>query len=91
MNTPVFFFIIKKKDRRCKMYILRIIAYTLVIIGALNWAMVGMFGYDLVASLFGEMSFITRTIYSLVGLSAITLLFIGREEMFAKNCTCQCE
>ncbi|MBR6163140.1 DUF378 domain-containing protein [bacterium] len=73
------------------MYILRIIAYTLVIIGALNWAMVGMFGYDLVASLFGEMSVITRTIYSLVGLSAITLLFIGREEMFSKNCVCRCE
>lgn len=73
------------------MYVLRIIAYTLVIIGALNWAMVGMFGYDLVASLFGQMSIITRTIYSLVGLSAITLLFTSREEMFSRDCVCKCE
>ena len=73
------------------MYILRVIAYTLVIIGALNWAMVGFFGYDIVALLFGEMSVMTRTIYSLVGISAIALLFIGREEMFSKNCVCHCE
>lgn len=73
------------------MYILRVIAYTLVIIGALNWAMVGFFSYDLVASLFGEMSVMTRTIYSLVGISAIALLFIGREEMFSRSCVCHCE
>jgi len=73
------------------MYILRILAYTFVVIGALNWGLVGMFGYDLVASIFGNMSLITRIIYSLVGISAITLLFVSREEMFSKNCVCHCE
>ena len=61
------------------MYILKIIAYILVIIGALNWGLVGFFGFDLVASVFGEMSILSRIVYSLVGLSAIILLFANHE------------
>ncbi len=50
---------------------LKIISYILVIIGAINWGLVGLFNIDLVALLFGEMSLISRIVYGLVGLSAI--------------------
>lgn len=61
------------------MRILRIIAYILVIIGAINWGLVGFFNFDLVASIFGEMTFLTRLIYDLVGISALLLLFTYRD------------
>lgn len=47
------------------------IALTLVIVGALNWLLIGLFKFDLVASLFGNMSVFSRIIYSLVGVSGI--------------------
>lgn len=61
------------------MYILKIIAYILVIIGAINWGLVGFFGFDLVASIFGEMSTLSRIIYGIVGISALILLILNRE------------
>lgn len=60
------------------------IALVLVIIGAINWGSIGLFGFDIVAALFGgQAALMSRIIYSLVGLSgiwSITLLFKGREE-----------
>ena len=53
------------------MNFLRYTAYVLVLIGALNWGLVGIFGFDLVAAIFGDMTILTRIIYSLVGVSAI--------------------
>ena len=53
------------------MKILYNIALTLVIIGALNWLLIGLFDFDLVATLFGAMSVLSRIIYLLVGLSGI--------------------
>ena len=53
------------------------IAFVLVMIGALNWGLVGIFGFDLVAAIFGAMSFITRLIYILVALGAIYMLFMA--------------
>ena len=50
---------------------LKYTAYVLVLIGALNWGLVGIFGFDLVAAIFGEMSAFSRIIYTLVGISAI--------------------
>ena len=47
------------------------IALTLVIVGALNWLLIGLFDFDLVASLFGNLSAFSRIIYSLVGISGI--------------------
>ena len=44
------------------------IALALVIIGALNWGMIGVFSFDLVAWLFGSMSVVTRVVYTLVAL-----------------------
>lgn len=57
------------------MNMLRNIAYVLVLIGALNWGLVGIFGFDLVAAIFGDMTAMTRIIYSLVGISAIIAAF----------------
>ncbi|NLU53467.1 MAG: DUF378 domain-containing protein [Clostridiaceae bacterium] len=54
------------------------IALLLVIIGALNWLLVGLFQYDLVAGIFGVATIATRIVYSLVGIAGlycISLLF----------------
>lgn len=53
------------------MNILKYTAYVLTLIGALNWGLVGIFGFDLVAAIFGDMTVMSRIIYSLVGISAI--------------------
>ena len=54
------------------------IALVLIIIGALNWGLIAIFNFDLVAALFGDMSVISRIVYGLVGVSGllgIKLLF----------------
>jgi uncharacterized membrane protein YuzA (DUF378 family) len=51
------------------------IALILLIIGGLNWALVGIFSFDVVAAIFGDMSVVSRIVYVLVGLSAIYILF----------------
>ncbi|MHC5061823.1 MAG: DUF378 domain-containing protein [Planctomycetota bacterium] len=50
---------------------LDVLVWTLLAIGGLNWGLVGVFNFDLVAAIFGEMSVLSRTIYTLVGLSAV--------------------
>lgn len=49
------------------------LALTLVIIGAVNWGLVGLLQFDLVAALFGPASALSRLVYSLVGLAGIAL------------------
>jgi uncharacterized membrane protein YuzA (DUF378 family) len=49
-------------------------ALTLVIIGALNWLLVGIFKFDLVAFVFGNLTWLSRIIYTLVGISGLYLL-----------------
>jgi len=46
-------------------------AFALVIIGAINWGLVGFFDYNLVDALFGSGSALARIVYALVGLSAV--------------------
>ena len=46
-----------------------VIAAILVVVGALNWGLVGLFGFDLVATLFGQATPLSRIVYILVGLS----------------------
>ena len=48
-----------------------VLAAVLVVVGGLNWGLVGFFGFDLVAALFGPMSVLSRLVYGLVGLSAL--------------------
>ena len=47
------------------------IALTLIVIGALNWGLIGLFEFDLVATLFGDMSALSRIVYSLVGVAGL--------------------
>lgn len=56
------------------MPILNKITLALLIVGGLNWGLVGLFGFDLVAALFGEMSPLSRIVYALVGVSALAQL-----------------
>ncbi len=58
------------------------IALLLIIIGAINWGLIALFRFDLVAALFGEMSVISRIVYGLVGISGlwgIRLLFTDND------------
>jgi len=71
------------------MNILKWIAYSLVLTGALNWGLIGAFNFDLVAFLFGEMSTMTRIIYTLVGISAIIHLALAfRDTTECTSCNC---
>ena len=50
------------------------LALTIAIIGAVNWGLIGLLNFDLVAFIFGEMTWLSRIVYSLVGLSGIYLI-----------------
>ena len=64
---------------------LDIIALILTIIGGINWGLIGIFQFDLVAWIFGgQDAILSRIIYTLVGIAAlwcITLIFRGRESV----------
>jgi len=62
------------------------IAIILVIIGGLNWGLVGFFNFDLIAALFGKGSTVSRVIYSLVGLAAIWMIFFSCKCCCKKSC-----
>ena len=65
---------------------LHLLTYALILIGALNWGLVGFFRFDLVAFLFGDMTAFSRIIYSLVGLSAVAEIIIRTQgSKFAKG------
>jgi len=51
------------------------IAMVLLIVGGLNWGLVGLFQFDLVAAIFGEMTLLSRIVYIAVGLSALWSLY----------------
>jgi hypothetical protein len=55
------------------------IALVLVVIGAVNWGLIGFFSFDLVKAIFGNMTIVSRIIYALVGVSGLyALSFFGR-------------
>lgn len=60
-----------------KMTPLGMIAFILVVIGALNWGLVGIFSFDLVGFIFGTMNALARIIYALVGLSGIYMIVMA--------------
>ncbi|MCX7885565.1 MAG: DUF378 domain-containing protein [Caloramator sp.] len=47
----------------------------LTVVGALNWGLIGLFNFDLVAFLFGPMSTVSRIVYTIVGISGIYLIY----------------
>lgn len=67
----------------------RILDYTalvLVVIGAINWGLIGFFKFDLVASIFGDMSVVSRIIYAVVGIAGLYLLSLfGRVRGFGQK------
>ena len=60
-------------------------ALTVAIIGAVNWGLIGLFRFDLVAFIFGDMTLLSRIVYSLVGLvfggAAIIPIFRATSEL----------
>jgi len=65
---------------------LRFVAMLLIVIGALNWGLVGFFGYNLVADIFGgEMSTGARIVFGLVGLAGLW----GVSMLCCKACRCK--
>ena len=71
------------------MRLLNPIALLLVIVGALNWALVGFFEFDLVAEItgdsFGETNPVSRIVYILVGAAGVYLAFTVLPSMFANS------
>jgi uncharacterized membrane protein YuzA (DUF378 family) len=58
-------------------------ALVLTIIGAINWGLIGLFSFDLVAAIFGSMTVWSRVIYTIVGVAGIVnimLLFVDLDE-----------
>lgn len=68
------------------MKVLHWVTFVLVIVGGLNWGLVGLFNFDLVATLFGSMSMISKVVYVLVGLSAVYMIFSCPKKCLACNC-----
>ena len=57
--------------------IVSVIAFILVIAGALNWLLIGIFSFDMIGFLLGPMSIVTRIIYGLVGVASLWLIGAG--------------
>lgn len=53
---------------------LNVTALTIAIIGAVNWGLIGIFDFNLVGWIFGDMSLLSRIIYALVGISGVYLI-----------------
>lgn len=51
----------------------------LLIIGGINWGLIGLFNFNLVSVVFGEMSLFSRIVYVLVGLSGVYFLYIAKK------------
>lgn len=64
-----------------KMGALDWITFVLVMIGGLNWGLVGFFQFDLVEAVFGDMTSMSRIIYGLVGLSTVYMLLMSGKMM----------
>lgn len=59
-----------------KLNALDLVALVLVVVGGLNWGLVGFFKFDLVAAIFGDMSTLSRIVYGLVGLCAVYVAIV---------------
>lgn len=69
------------------MKIVRLVCLVLMVIGALNWGLVGLFKYNLVTDIFGAKSTMARFIFSLVGLAGLygVAMLCG-----CRKCNCGC-
>ncbi|CUH66986.1 hypothetical protein TG4357_02761 [Thalassovita gelatinovora] len=60
---------------------LNLITLILLIVGGLNWGLVGFANFDLVAAIFGDGSMLSRIVYALVGLSAVWQIVLASKQM----------
>lgn len=60
-----------KYERGRNMKVIDKIALVLIIIGAINWGLIGIFKFNLVEMIFGDMTMLARIIYSLVGIAGL--------------------
>lgn len=68
------------------MKVLDYIALILVIIGAVNWGLIGFFQFNLVDTLFGTMSMFSRIIYALVGIAGLySISFFAKEKYLGSD------
>ena len=58
-----------------KMNIVDILAAVLVIVGGINWGLVGWLNYNLVDTIFGEGSMLARAVYAIVGVAALYMIY----------------
>lgn len=70
---------------------LKQITYVLVLIGALNWGVYGVLGFDLVGVVFGSIPMIARIVYVLVGLSALYILISRFTLCSCRGCCDSCK
>ncbi len=61
----------------------------LLIVGGLNWGLVGIFDFDLVSAIFGDGAAVSRIVYSLVGISAVYMASILPMKMGKTNMATQ--
>lgn len=62
------------------------LALLLVVIGAVNWGLIGFFDFNLVSALFGEMSTLSKIIYALVGIAGLyAISFFGRDRTYDRH------
>lgn len=65
---------------------LHVISLVLVIIGGINWGLIGLFDYNLVDAIFGTMSLTSRVIYTLVGIAGLwAITFLGFNKTVREN------
>jgi len=68
------------------MKILDSAALILIIIGAVNWGLIGFFQFDLVATLFGDMTSFSRIVYALVGIAGLySLSFFAKDKLMSSD------
>ncbi len=70
-----------KKKLMNKLSTLDWLALILLIVGGLNWLLVGLFNFDLVASIFGSMSTVSNIVYVVVGLATVYVIFLSGKLM----------
>ena len=64
------------------MKVLDSVALILVIIGAVNWGLIGFFQFNLVSTLFGDMTSVSRIVYALVGIAGLySLSFFAKDKL----------
>ena len=64
-----------------KLNIIDKLSFVFVLVGAINWGLLGLFNFNLVSAIFGSVPFLARAIYILVGLSAANIIiFILRNK-----------